>query len=49
MGGIRCLACRRYVLGWPHLLLLLFLILLAVYGILELHYYLSKPTPLQKL
>ena len=28
MGGLRCRACRRYVLRWPHLLIL-FLIGLA--------------------
>lgn len=37
MGGIRCRACRRYVLRWPHLLFLLALCVAFVVALLELH------------
>ncbi|HVF55784.1 MAG TPA: hypothetical protein VM934_06515 [Pyrinomonadaceae bacterium] len=36
MGGVRCRACRRYVLGWPHLLLLIAVCLVVVAGFVEL-------------
>jgi hypothetical protein len=36
MGGIRCRACRRFVLGWPHLLLLIVMCLVVLAGLLEL-------------
>jgi len=36
MGGIRCRACRRYVLRWPHIVVLAVLVLGAVVGALEL-------------
>ncbi|HWS54062.1 MAG TPA: hypothetical protein VN228_08050 [Pyrinomonadaceae bacterium] len=47
MGGIRCRACRRWVLGWPHLLILTLLAVAVVIGLLELHYYLAKPNPMK--
>ncbi len=36
MGGIRCRACRRYVLRWPHIAILAILVLVAVVGLLEI-------------
>jgi len=36
MGGIVCRACRRYVLRWPHIILLVALCLALVVGVLEL-------------
>lgn len=35
MGGIKCLACRRYVLRWPHMILLVLIVSAAVLGLLE--------------
>jgi len=35
------------VLGWPHLLLLILLVVAVVVGLLELHYYLNKPNPMK--
>ncbi|HEV2765357.1 MAG TPA: hypothetical protein VGV38_20410 [Pyrinomonadaceae bacterium] len=35
-NGIRCTACQRYVLRWPHLALLVVLITAAALGALEL-------------
>ena len=35
-NGVRCTACRRYVLRWPHVLLLVLLITAATLGFLEL-------------
>ena len=34
--GLKCRACRRYVLGWPHVLLISFVILISLAIILEL-------------
>lgn len=34
--GIRCRACRRYVLRWPHMVVLSLVLLVAVVLILEL-------------
>lgn len=36
MAGMRCGACRRYVLRWPHLIVLGILVTTIVLGILEL-------------
>lgn len=36
MGGLRCRACRRYVLRWPHIVVLAALVLAVVVGLLEL-------------
>lgn len=36
MGGLKCRACRRYVLRWPHLVILIVLCLALVGGALEL-------------
>ncbi|HYH85456.1 MAG TPA: hypothetical protein VEX60_08230 [Pyrinomonadaceae bacterium] len=35
MGGLRCRACRRYVLRRSHILLLLLLAVALVVGVLE--------------
>ncbi|HEV3467979.1 MAG TPA: hypothetical protein VG148_01550 [Pyrinomonadaceae bacterium] len=40
-GGVRCRACRRWVFGWQHLLVLALLGVAAVYGLLELLHLLS--------
>ncbi|HKP73879.1 MAG TPA: hypothetical protein VJT82_13135 [Pyrinomonadaceae bacterium] len=34
--GLRCRACRRYVLGWPHVLLLSMMALISLAVLLEL-------------
>jgi hypothetical protein len=34
--GLKCRACRRYVLGWPHVLVLSLVILISVAVLLEL-------------
>ena len=34
--GLRCRACRRYVLGWPHVLLLSIVVLISLAVFLEL-------------
>jgi len=36
MGGLECRACRRFVLGWPHIALLIILTVAALLGLLEL-------------
>jgi hypothetical protein len=36
MGGIKCRACRRYVLRWPHIVLLIVLAVAVAFGLLEL-------------
>lgn len=41
MGGIACRACRRYVLRWPHIVILVALCLAVVVGVLELWFRLS--------
>lgn len=35
-SGIRCTACQRYILRWPHLLVLTLLIFAVTLGFLEL-------------
>ena len=35
MGGLKCRACRRYVLGWPHVLVLVVLSLALVVFMLD--------------
>ena len=47
MGGLKCHACRRYVLRRWHVVFLIIVALLAVYGLLELISYLTPP-PLAK-
>lgn len=34
--GLNCRACRRYVLGWPHLIFISLVILISIAIILEL-------------
>lgn len=34
--GLKCRACRRYILRWPHLLVLSAVLLVAVFVLLEL-------------
>ena len=34
--GVKCRACRRYVLRWPHLLILSVFLLVTVLALLEL-------------
>lgn len=34
--GLKCLACRRYVLGWQHVLLLSLIVLISLAVLLEL-------------
>jgi hypothetical protein len=36
MAGTRCRACRRYVLGWPHITVLILLAAAVVVGLFEL-------------
>lgn len=36
MAGTRCRACRRYILGWPHILLLVVVCLSVLVGLLEI-------------
>jgi hypothetical protein len=36
MGGLKCRACRRYVLRWHHLVILIALCLALAVGALEL-------------
>ncbi len=36
MGGLRCRACRRYVLRWQHMLILSILALAGVVALLEI-------------
>lgn len=36
MAGTRCRACRRYVLGWPHITVLILLAAAVVIGLFEL-------------
>ena len=47
MGGLKCHACRRYVLRRWHVVFLILLAVVAVYGLLELIGYLT-PSPLKK-
>lgn len=34
--GLNCRACRRYVLGWPHVILISLVIIISLAIILEL-------------
>ena len=36
MGGIKCRACRRYVLRWPHIVVITILCFGIVVALLEL-------------
>ena len=47
MGGLKCHACRRFVLRRWHFILLIMLAVVAAYGLLELAQYLTPP-PLKK-
>ena len=47
MGGLKCHACRRFVLRRAHVILLILLAVVALYGLLELIGYLTPP-PLKK-
>jgi hypothetical protein len=47
MGGLKCHACRRFVLRRAHLVFLIFVAVVAVVGLLELIEHLTPP-PLSK-
>jgi hypothetical protein len=47
MGGLKCHACRRFVLRRAHLVFLIFVAVVAVVGLLELIERLTPP-PLSK-
>lgn len=47
MGGLRCHACRRFVLRRIHVIFLILVAVVAVIGLLELVSYLTPP-PLAK-
>lgn len=47
MGGLRCHACRRFVLRRAHVVFLTLVAVAAVVGLLELIGYLTPP-PLKK-
>lgn len=47
MGGLKCHACRRFVLRRIHVVFLILLAVVAVIGLLELISYLTPP-PLAK-
>jgi hypothetical protein len=47
MGGLKCHACRRFVLRRAHVVFLILLAVVAVFGLLELIGYLTPP-PLKK-
>jgi hypothetical protein len=47
MGGLKCRACRRYVLRRWHVIFLVLVAFVAVYGLLEFISYLTPP-PLKK-
>ena len=36
MGGLKCRACRRYVLRWPHIAFLIVLTIVIVVSLLEI-------------
>ena len=48
MGGLRCHACRRYVLRRVHVVVLIIVAIVAVYGLLEI-ISLFTPHPLKSL
>jgi len=35
MAGTRCRACRRFILRWPHIVILVLLGIAATVGVLE--------------
>jgi len=47
MGGLKCHACRRFVLRRWHTIFLILVAVVAVIGLLELISYLTPP-PLKK-
>lgn len=47
MGGLKCHACRRFVLRRAHVIFLIFVAFIAVVGLLELIEHLTPP-PLAK-
>ena len=47
MGGLKCHACRRFVLRRSHVILLILVAAVALFGLLELIGYLTPP-PLKK-
>ena len=47
MGGLKCHACRRFVLRRAHVIFLILVAAVAVFGLLELISYLMPP-PLAK-
>jgi hypothetical protein len=47
MWGLKCHACRRFVLRRPHIIVLILVAGVAVFGLLELISYLTPP-PLAK-
>ena len=47
MWGLKCHACRRYVLGRWHVIFLIVVAAVAVVGLLELVSYMTPP-PLKK-
>ena len=47
MGGLKCHACRRFVLRRSHVLFLIVVACVAVFGLLELIQHLTPP-PLAK-
>ena len=47
MGGLKCHACRRFVLRRWHVVFLILLAVVAAYGLLEFAEYLTPP-PLKK-
>jgi len=47
MGGLKCHACRRFVLRRWHIIFLILVAVVAVFGLLELVGYLTPP-PLKK-
>lgn len=47
MGGLKCHACRRFVLRPAHVVFLVLVAVVAVVGLLELIGYLTPP-PLKK-
>lgn len=47
MGGLKCRACRRFVLRRAHIVFLILVGVVAIFGLLELLSYLMPP-PLKK-
>ncbi len=41
MAGIKCRACRRIVLSWPHITILIALCLALILGMLEILFMLA--------